>query len=178
MYSEVRGKTGRKILGKYLSLSVSRVSRVLSLLFFYTPPLSQENFSHSARRNHKKCASKMQNYTYFEKDPKTHLKSACFGFFLQFRGTLPPYVGVGGDMGGMTPPEGPKTTPPPGGPPYVVLFPPPGCRRRLKISIFTCKNHPSLKFEKNFVRVLPYPPLTKFCGLPPVRSNVASPPWL
>ncbi len=36
MYSEVRGKTGRKILKIYFSLSVSRVSRAISLLLLYT----------------------------------------------------------------------------------------------------------------------------------------------
>ncbi len=34
VYSEVRGKTGRKILKIYFSLSVSRVSRALSLLLY------------------------------------------------------------------------------------------------------------------------------------------------
>ncbi len=36
VYSEVRGKTGKKIIKIYFSLSVSRVSRALSLLLLYT----------------------------------------------------------------------------------------------------------------------------------------------
>ncbi len=37
----------------------------LSQYIFIDPPLSQENVPHTASRYHKICASKMQNYTYF-----------------------------------------------------------------------------------------------------------------
>ncbi len=59
-------------------------------IFLWTPLCHEKFFSHSASRSHKKCASKMQNYTYFEEDSKTHSKSAFLGIFLQFRGILPP----------------------------------------------------------------------------------------
>ena len=42
VYSEVCGKTGRKILKIYFSLSVSRVSRALSLLYYISLYISPE----------------------------------------------------------------------------------------------------------------------------------------
>ncbi len=58
MYSEVRGKTGRKILKIYFSLSVSRVSQALSLLFLYTsPPSSAPGIASSCTTNTISCIS-------------------------------------------------------------------------------------------------------------------------
>ena len=55
VYSEVRGKTGRKILKIYFSLSVSWVSRALSLLLLYTSAKtakeSSRNFLFFQKRN-------------------------------------------------------------------------------------------------------------------------------
>ncbi len=58
VYSEVRGKTGRKILKIYFSLSVSWVNRALSLLSLYTsPPSSAPGIASSCTTNTISCIS-------------------------------------------------------------------------------------------------------------------------
>ncbi len=82
VYSEVRGKTGRKILKIYFSLSVSRVSRALSLLLYTSPPSSAPGIASSCTTNTISCISHLFSQPLFFLFLVFHISSF---FFLQQR---------------------------------------------------------------------------------------------